>query len=79
VAMVFFGSAYSTTLLASCYLFARIDNVQQFQLSASIAIVGMELGKFFGDVLGQIIVSTNGGSYATLPYYSAFSNQPIFI
>jgi len=70
--MVFYGSAYSATSVASCYLFARIKDRKHFQKSASIVAVGLELGKFFGDVSGQIIVSSSGGSYTALPYCNAF-------
>jgi len=70
--MFFYGSAYCTTTVASCYLFARIEDRKHFQKSASIAAVGLELGKFFGDVSGQIIVSSSGGSYTSLPYCNAF-------
>lgn len=72
--MGFFGSSYCTTTVASCYLFAQIEDIQQFQKSTSLAAVGLELGKFFGDISGQIIVSASGGSYKTLPYYNAFGN-----
>lgn len=70
--MVFYGSAYCSTTVASCYLFARIKEKKHFQKSASIAAVGLELGKFFGDVSGQIIVSLSGGRYTALPYCNAF-------
>ncbi|XP_060835008.1 thiamine transporter 1-like isoform X1 [Rhopalosiphum padi] len=73
VSMVFYGSAYSATSVASCYLFARIKDRKHFQKSASIVAVGLELGKFFGDVSGQIIVSSSGGSYTALPYCNAFA------
>jgi len=69
--MFFYGSAYCTTTLASCYLFARIEDRKYFQKSVSTAAVGLELGKFFGDVSGQIIVSSSGGSYTSLPYCNA--------
>ncbi|XP_022169843.1 thiamine transporter 1-like [Myzus persicae] len=73
VSMFFYGSAYCTTTVASCYLFARIKDKKHFQKSASFAAVGLELGKFFGDVSGQIIVSSSGGSYSLLPYCNAFA------
>ncbi|XP_015374277.1 PREDICTED: thiamine transporter 1-like, partial [Diuraphis noxia] len=73
VSMFFYGSAYCTTTVASCYLFACIEDKKHFQKSASIAAVGLELGKFFGDVSGQIIVSSSGGSYTSLPYCNAFA------
>ncbi|KAL4144143.1 hypothetical protein QTP88_006369 [Uroleucon formosanum] len=73
VSMFFYGSAYCTTTVATCYLFARIEDRKHFQKSASTAAVGLELGKFFGDVFGQIIVSSSGGSYTSLPYCNAFA------
>lgn len=73
VSMVFYGSGYCATTVASCYLFARIKDRKHFQKSASIAAVGLELGKFFGDVSGQIIVSSSGGNYTALPYCNAFA------
>ncbi|CAH1720412.1 thiamine transporter 1-like isoform X3 [Aphis gossypii] len=73
VSMVFYGARYCVTNVASCYLFAHIKDRKHFQKSASIAAVGLELGKFFGDVSGQIIVSSSGGIYTALPYCNAFA------
>ncbi|XP_060877297.1 thiamine transporter 1-like [Metopolophium dirhodum] len=73
VSMFFYGTAYCTTIVASCYLFACIEDRKHFQKSASIVAVGLQLGKFFGDISGQIIVSSSGGSYTSLPYCNAFA------
>jgi len=70
--MVFYGARYCVTNVASCYLFAHVKDRKHFQKSASLAAVGLELGKFFGDVSGQIIVSSSGGIYTALPYCNAF-------
>jgi len=72
VSMVFYGSGYCITSVASCYLFARVKDRKHLQKSASIAAVGLELENFFGDVSGQIIISSNGGNYTALPYCNLF-------
>lgn len=72
--MVGFGGMYCTSVLTYSYLFAQLDDKQQFQKSAGTVAVGVQLGKFVAGLSAQIIVSTTEGNVTVLPYLNAFGN-----
>ncbi|XP_026812981.1 folate transporter 1-like isoform X2 [Rhopalosiphum maidis] len=67
------GAIYSGNMIALCYLYAKIDDVEQYQMATGIVTAAIQLGKVVGDFSAQIIVSATGGIYTILPYCNIFS------
>ncbi|XP_025193678.1 thiamine transporter 2-like, partial [Melanaphis sacchari] len=67
------GSIHSADRIAFCYLFAKIKNVEQYQIAISIVTTAKQLGIVLGDISAQIIVNVTGGVYTILPYCNIFS------
>jgi len=68
------GAIYSGDMIALCYLYAKIEDVEQYQMATGIVTAAIQLGKVVGDFSAQIIVSATGGIYTILPYCNIFSN-----
>lgn len=66
---------YSASILAYSYLYAKIEDVDKFQMATGIVTAALQLGKFTGDLTAQFVIAATGGSYALLPYITAFSNE----
>ncbi|XP_060835087.1 thiamine transporter 1-like [Rhopalosiphum padi] len=67
------GAIYSGDMIALCYLYAKIEDVEQYQMATGIVTAAIQLGKVVGDFSAQIIVSATGGIYTILPYCNIFS------
>ncbi|XP_022169842.1 thiamine transporter 1-like [Myzus persicae] len=67
------GAIYSCNMIAFCYLYAKIEDVDKFQMATGIVSAAIQLGKVVGDFSAQIIVSATGGIYTLLPYCNVFS------
>lgn len=65
-------------MIAFCYLYAKIEDVEKFQMATGIVSAAIQLGKVVGDFSAQIIVNMTGGIYTILPYCNVFSNQTIY-
>ncbi|VVC41677.1 Hypothetical protein CINCED_3A003817 [Cinara cedri] len=68
VSTVGIGGMFNNNILAFSYLYAQIENVEDFKIATSIVTIAAQLGTFFGDVLAQTIVNASGGIYTALPY-----------
>ncbi|XP_025208659.1 thiamine transporter 1-like [Melanaphis sacchari] len=73
------GSIHSTDKIAYCYLYAKIKDVEQYQMATGIVTAAVQLGIVVGDILAQIIVNATGGIYTILPYCNVFSNQTHYV
>lgn len=65
-------------MIAFCYLYAKIEDVEKFQMATAIVSAAIQLGKVVGDFLAQAIVNVTGGIYTVLPYCNVFSNKMIY-
>lgn len=72
--MVGLGVMYSSSALAPSYLYAQIADPKHFQMATGIVWCALQLGKFVGDIVAQLIVNGTGGIYTILPYCNVFSN-----
>lgn len=61
-------------MIAFSYLYAKLENIEQFQMATGIVSAAVQLGKVVGDFLAQAIVNVTGGIYTILPYCNVFSN-----
>ncbi|KAL4144145.1 hypothetical protein QTP88_006371 [Uroleucon formosanum] len=67
------GAIYSCNMIAFSYLYAKLENIEQFQMATGIVSAAVQLGKVVGDFLAQAIVNVTGGIYTILPYCNVFS------
>ncbi|CAI6346973.1 unnamed protein product [Macrosiphum euphorbiae] len=67
------GAIYSCDMIAFCYLYAKIEDVEKFQMATAIVSAAIQLGKVVGDFSAQAIVNLTGGIYTVLPYCNVFS------
>lgn len=68
---------YSANILGMCYLYAQLEDINQYLMGTGILTAALQMGNFVGDLLGQVIVNYTGGSYTVLPYYNISSNHTL--